>query len=108
MLLWIDSICINQSDLAEKSSQVNLMRRIYRKAKRVIVWLGKDGRGDHKAVEESICHLAELADKPMLEEMVNPFTHDDSELARIRVSGWNDAAWTTLALFFERSWFRRV
>lgn len=47
------------------------MRRIYRKARRVIVWLGKDGRGDHNVVEKSICHLAELADKPMLDERVN-------------------------------------
>lgn len=108
VLLWIDSVCINQADLAEKSSQVNLMGQIYKKAARVIVWLGKDSRGDHKEVEKSICHLAELADKPMLDERVNPFTDDDTDLARIGVSGWNNATWITLAFFFGRSWFRRI
>ena len=38
--LWIDAICINQGDLEERSSQVLLMRHIYRYASRVVVWLG--------------------------------------------------------------------
>ena len=38
--LWIDAICINQGDHDERSSQVLLMRQIYRYASRVVVWLG--------------------------------------------------------------------
>ena len=38
--LWIDAICINQGDHEERSSQVLLMRQIYRYASRVVVWLG--------------------------------------------------------------------
>jgi hypothetical protein len=41
-LIWIDAICINQKDLAERASQVLLMDDIYSKASRVIAWLGKD------------------------------------------------------------------
>ena len=37
-LLWIDAICISQSDNAEKSLQIPLMDRIYSKAERVIIW----------------------------------------------------------------------
>jgi hypothetical protein len=37
---WIDSLCINQSDLVEKSSQVAHMRDIYQTAHSVTVWLG--------------------------------------------------------------------
>jgi hypothetical protein len=37
--LWIDAICINQSDLDEKSHQVHLMGEIYSNAKIVVVWL---------------------------------------------------------------------
>lgn len=29
MLFWIDAICINQQDLAERNHQVSLMRQIY-------------------------------------------------------------------------------
>ncbi|KAK3324967.1 heterokaryon incompatibility protein-domain-containing protein [Apodospora peruviana] len=38
--LWIDSICINQVDMDEKTVQVRLMDRIYQSADRVIGWLG--------------------------------------------------------------------
>ena len=38
--LWVDAVCINQSDEAEKSSQVAQMGDIYRNASKVIVWLG--------------------------------------------------------------------
>ncbi|XDG07466.1 hypothetical protein ABKA04_007081 [Annulohypoxylon sp. FPYF3050] len=38
--IWIDAICINQSDLQEKSHQVRLMRDIYLKASKTRIWLG--------------------------------------------------------------------
>lgn len=38
--LWIDSICINQGNLRERSLQVQLMRKLYSTAKVVVVWLG--------------------------------------------------------------------
>jgi hypothetical protein len=40
-LLWVDAICINQHDNTEKSLQVQMMRDIYAKASKVVVWLGK-------------------------------------------------------------------
>lgn len=39
-ILWIDAICINQEDRDERSAQVVIMRDIYRRAERVLVWLG--------------------------------------------------------------------
>lgn len=39
--IWIDAVCINQTDTAEKTRQVNMMGDIYRAAKLVIVWLGR-------------------------------------------------------------------
>jgi hypothetical protein len=40
--LWMDSVCIDQQDVAEKSSQVALMGEIFAKATRVVVWLGEE------------------------------------------------------------------
>ncbi len=37
---WIDAVCINQADLAEREQHVKFMRDIYEKAKAVTVWLG--------------------------------------------------------------------
>lgn len=38
--IWVDAICINQQDNAEKSIQIPLMLHIYRDASRVMIWLG--------------------------------------------------------------------
>lgn len=35
--LWVDAICINQKDVAEKNLQIRLMSEIYPKARRVVV-----------------------------------------------------------------------
>ncbi len=40
-VMWVDAICINQNDLAERAHQVTLMSAIYQKASRVVVWLGE-------------------------------------------------------------------
>ncbi|KAH6709582.1 heterokaryon incompatibility protein-domain-containing protein [Leptodontidium sp. MPI-SDFR-AT-0119] len=41
-ILWIDAISIDQDDLDERSSQVQLMRDIYRAASGTVVWLGEE------------------------------------------------------------------
>ncbi|KAK6720964.1 hypothetical protein SNK05_004058 [Fusarium graminearum] len=51
--LWIDSICINQSDTNERNAQVRLMSQIFSDAKLVIVWLGQTS----PALERAIKHL---------------------------------------------------
>lgn len=38
--LWVDAVCINQADLEERAWQVAQMHIIYRRARRVVVWLG--------------------------------------------------------------------
>jgi hypothetical protein len=38
--LWVDAVCINQNDLAEREREVLKMCKIYSQAKRVLVWLG--------------------------------------------------------------------
>ena len=40
-VVWADGICINQSDLDERSYQVGIMDDIYRQARGVQIWLGK-------------------------------------------------------------------
>lgn len=39
--IWIDALCINQSDDAEQSFQVAMMADIYVGAKSVVIWLGE-------------------------------------------------------------------
>ena len=50
-LIWVDAICINQGDDAEKATQVQLMARIYAQARNVIVWLGPATPETSRALE---------------------------------------------------------
>lgn len=49
--LWIDALCINQEDIAEKNHQVDMMREIYSGAELVIAWLGSNGEDSDLAME---------------------------------------------------------
>jgi hypothetical protein len=51
--LWIDALCINQSDIEERNLQVKRMRTIYQRAKTVRVWLGIDSQYPGLAIELS-------------------------------------------------------
>ena len=79
--LWIDAICINQSDKEERSSQVLLMRQIYRYASRVVVWLGIDTPENLSALNllrsvKEMTHFSESADGGR--------TLSQSDIARVR------------------------
>ena len=39
-ILWVDAICIDQTNDKERGHQVNQMGAIYKKAEKVLVWLG--------------------------------------------------------------------
>ncbi|TGO54625.1 hypothetical protein BCON_0104g00220 [Botryotinia convoluta] len=43
-VLWIDAICINQDDVAERNRQLTIMPYIYERAKLVVIWLKNDER----------------------------------------------------------------
>ncbi|KAH6031783.1 hypothetical protein HBI83_022120 [Parastagonospora nodorum] len=50
-ILWVDAVCINQSDDPEKELQIQSMAMIYGFAKRTIVWLGEETEGSDIALE---------------------------------------------------------
>jgi Heterokaryon incompatibility protein (HET) len=49
--LWVDALCINQSDHEEKIEAVQQMKRIYQDATQAIVWLGPSGEDSDTALE---------------------------------------------------------
>ena len=48
--VWIDAICIDQSNLTERSAQVARMKDIYASARFVVVWLGPASLDSHLAI----------------------------------------------------------
>jgi hypothetical protein len=51
-ILWVDAICIDQSNSTEKTQQVNLMGDIYHQAQLVTAWLGPESPERIVKIEE--------------------------------------------------------
>ncbi|PQE18702.1 hypothetical protein CJF30_00009696 [Rutstroemia sp. NJR-2017a BBW] len=51
-IIWVDAICIDQSNMEERKNQVQLMAKIYSNAHRVVVWLGEQGVEIEGALED--------------------------------------------------------
>lgn len=50
-MLWMDCICLDQSNLEERAEQVKMMHLIYRRARSVLVWLGQESEDGALAME---------------------------------------------------------
>jgi hypothetical protein len=61
IVVWIDFLCINQSDTKEKCWQVALICNIYRQAQKVIAWLGPADDSSN-AVMDYLNELGQRAD----------------------------------------------
>ncbi|RKU47799.1 hypothetical protein DL546_007221 [Coniochaeta pulveracea] len=67
-LFWIDAISINQQDVSERATQVQIMKDIYRSAENVVIYLGDGFPGLDRAMdlfqqlESSARSLAGVAD----------------------------------------------
>ena len=103
--LWIDALCIDQSNYTEKAEQVELMGRIYSGAKEVLIGLEERAQylrqpvGKHALVKAAIeglakgLHLYELncflpaAAKETDENAYDPFQ-------RLLMSPWFTRTWT--------------
>lgn len=93
--LWIDAICINQSDNIEKSQQVMRMKDIYANASQVLIWLGKPDRLSGTAFDTLERFAAEDG------------TRDGSATYR-DISNEVEERRAAIQLFIERSYFNRM
>jgi hypothetical protein len=81
-LLWIDSICISQTSIDEKSAQVAMMDLIFSNATGVLIWLGSENDIKPPAAEELFDRMAVWCPDAAPETLWN-------EMLRVRSSGWN-------------------
>jgi len=49
--LWVDSICIQQTNIPERNEHIKMMAKIYSLAMNVVSWLGKEADDSHKAID---------------------------------------------------------
>ncbi|KAK5131952.1 hypothetical protein LTR08_000464 [Meristemomyces frigidus] len=104
--LWVDALCIDQSNNKERNHQVSLMARIDRKAAGVLIWVGNDGPAMDG--ERSFQYLRQLYDIVQSESKARKFVVGPNVPQPKGDAPWpHPSVEFALNLFLRRSWFRR-
>jgi hypothetical protein len=96
--IWVDSLCINQSDTTERNAQVRRMSQIYNRASGVFIWLGEEDTTSKIAVELI---------NTIYEQSKKTFAETRPPLFSLSHQWWRDYNFIALSLLLERPWFRR-
>jgi hypothetical protein len=119
--LWADAVCINQEDLPERTSQVQLMARIFAGARRVLAWLGweegEEGRRHTQAAIRFIHSFMEDPEAGLRDARILLLLHDVADPAgRLALLSVYDRRrfeeqarkWEAIKAFFEIEYFHRT
>lgn len=108
--LWVDQLCIAQQDDSEKGQQVQLMKRIYARAEKAVVWLG-DEDADTPLLEAMFRRLSpgtsNVRDIPKTHKVDQLVLKDLIDLDRYG-AGPAKARRDAIVRFLNRAWFRRA
>lgn len=106
--LWVDAICINQSDSTEKMIQVRHMDSIYRQARRVVAFIGPPDNSSQLAISTLEYLGAQVTWtgfgwRSKSVEAVEPDWH-----MRGTDLGYDEATWDAILTLLSRPWFSRL
>lgn len=114
--LWVDALCINQTDRAEREEQVKLMGPIYSRAKIVISWLGKEHDNSQEALQ-TLSSFREIGFMQTLYDTSDPWAQgkplgDDRErklraIIRLFTRRYWRRAWVVQEMALARNLFVR-
>ena len=99
--LWVDALCINQSDVDERNRQVLRMVKIYANAFETVAWLGSAADDSNLALDLMHILANYEADKNTWERAMK--RHDQPG----EISAY-DAHWSALEAFLSRPYWHRV
>ncbi|MCJ1460162.1 hypothetical protein MMC28_010541 [Mycoblastus sanguinarius] len=109
--LWVDALCVNQQDLAERSRQVRQMQFIYSHAKHTIIWFGPGDELSRGAIRLMIEMNKTLKlDEPLFNTfpMMAGFPRDTITSHPMTLLLDQLDAWEALAYMIHRPWWARV
>ncbi|KAH8900858.1 hypothetical protein GQ53DRAFT_740703 [Thozetella sp. PMI_491] len=109
--LWVDAICINQTDLVERSAQVDIMDQIFIGATTTAVWLGKTT--PETAIAMRMCKAIQQIPPrdfaPYFQQYPNVTPPPDAFWQLHGLPPLDDERqWAPLIRMFENRWFSRA
>lgn len=102
-VLWIDALCINQTDLEERKVHVQFMGQIYAQASKTVIWLGEGIPANaqaFQALEDGGMRLLELRKQENDSAMIRAKFLSDPKTKR--------GHWDALGDLLRNPWFERV
>ncbi|KAE9378736.1 HET-domain-containing protein [Stipitochalara longipes BDJ] len=105
--IWIDALCINQSDNEERGLQIRNMRQIYSQALYVISWLGDDPDNIANAVKY-LFENERYVWFPGRRHTAVGFTFGSRGGMTEEQREWDTQRWRIFQSFFELDYWRRV
>ena len=108
-VLWIDAICVDQNNTAERGHQVLRMADIYRQASRVIIWLGPE-RDDSTLAMQELNTLGASIEVDWSTTVVKPLSGETYDQWSEEPLPFAEDRKTSAAMdhFLDRSWFKRL
>ncbi|EXU98173.1 heterokaryon incompatibility protein [Metarhizium robertsii] len=109
--MWIDRLCIDQADITERSSQVTLMRTIYSRSIRTLVWLGPDHMSScavWRLVDQIYGVLQSLHPDAKTFSDIPVKIYSESSHVASRLPPWNHQLWNHMRQLMELNWFSRI
>ena len=108
---WVDQLCINQYDLAERNQQVQMIGEIFGKAVMTFVWLGQADESSQSAFRliKALAH----SDLPLIEAFSILRGDEHSRLMEVlspqRVGfETEESQWVAIHDLSKRPWFSRL
>ncbi|KAM0228241.1 hypothetical protein ACHAPO_010889 [Fusarium lateritium] len=105
--IWVDQICINQDDKAERAIQVDMMKEIYSSSLGTIIWLGSSVPGLDKLLAlvntMSSFHKADI--NPTGTRKRSRYTKE--EFLKLGLPAAQSPAWSAFGEILCRPWFIR-
>ncbi|KAG4438019.1 hypothetical protein IFR05_006478 [Cadophora sp. M221] len=98
--LWIDSLCIDQSNGRERSHQVAIMGQIYRNSQRVLVWLGEHSSNSKRAIE----FITEVFRSSRFHNSRQSSLYIYEGDEKYEASGWHAVDYLFRRDYWERTW----
>ncbi|KAI9154845.1 Heterokaryon incompatibility protein [Paramyrothecium foliicola] len=110
-ILWVDSVCINQTDTKEKSRQVSNMKMYYQYASKVLIYLGEEENGSEMVpgvidmiYEKVFAPFQRAAPTASLDSIFPP---PKETLLALGVPPDGTPEWNALGHLFRRPWWGR-
>jgi hypothetical protein len=103
--MWVDAICINQSNTSERTAQVGMMRDIYAYSTRVVIWVGEKEGNSEQAIS-LVKHVNAVAKSDREHNVKRDLFTQPPGQPRLP-EAWKLVWWDLFALL-ERPWFQRV